>query len=188
MNVYDFDNTIYNGESTVDFFLFCLKKKKSLIFQLPKIIFCAILYKLRLLTQTTLLNVVGSMSKLFIQNSINMDDLTNEFWIKNKVKLKTNFLENLNQEDIIITATPFFIIEKIKKELKTEHIIASDFDYRTGVFKFLCYKDNKFIEFKKRYPTVKIKNFFTDSYNDKSIINISENAFLVKKDKITKIK
>lgn len=29
VNLYDFDNTIYDGESTVDFFLFCLKKKKK---------------------------------------------------------------------------------------------------------------------------------------------------------------
>ena len=28
--VYDFDNTIYDGDSSVDFFLFCLRKKISL--------------------------------------------------------------------------------------------------------------------------------------------------------------
>ena len=26
MNVYDFDKTIYNGDSTLDFYFFCLKK------------------------------------------------------------------------------------------------------------------------------------------------------------------
>ena len=30
MNVYDFDGTIYDGDSSVDFFRFCLKKYKIL--------------------------------------------------------------------------------------------------------------------------------------------------------------
>jgi len=35
MNVYDFDGTIYNGDSTVDFFLFALKRKPSLLLNVP---------------------------------------------------------------------------------------------------------------------------------------------------------
>ena len=35
INVYDFDKTIYNGDSTIDFYLFCLKKKFSIILLLP---------------------------------------------------------------------------------------------------------------------------------------------------------
>jgi hypothetical protein len=38
MNVYDFDNTIYDGESALDFFWFCLKKKPTLLKVLPKVI------------------------------------------------------------------------------------------------------------------------------------------------------
>ena len=30
MNVYDFDDTIYNGDSSLDFVLFCFKKNKKL--------------------------------------------------------------------------------------------------------------------------------------------------------------
>lgn len=26
MNVYDFDKTIYDGDSTIDFYLYCVKK------------------------------------------------------------------------------------------------------------------------------------------------------------------
>lgn len=28
-NVYDFDHTIYDGDCTVDFYLFCMKKKRQ---------------------------------------------------------------------------------------------------------------------------------------------------------------
>ena len=35
VNLYDFDKTIYDGDSTIDFYLFCLKKKLSIIQYLP---------------------------------------------------------------------------------------------------------------------------------------------------------
>ena len=38
MNVFDFDNTIYDGESAIDFFLYYLKKDPKLIRYLPSII------------------------------------------------------------------------------------------------------------------------------------------------------
>ena len=29
MNVYDFDGTIYNGDSTIDFYLYCIKHAET---------------------------------------------------------------------------------------------------------------------------------------------------------------
>lgn len=37
MNVYDFDNTIYRGDSTADFYLYCLKKHPKIISKFPKL-------------------------------------------------------------------------------------------------------------------------------------------------------
>ncbi len=31
MNVYDFDGTIYSGDSTIDFYLFCLRKQPEIL-------------------------------------------------------------------------------------------------------------------------------------------------------------
>lgn len=31
VNVYDFDGTIYDGDSTIDFYKFCLKKYKNML-------------------------------------------------------------------------------------------------------------------------------------------------------------
>ena len=40
MNAYDFDKTIYDGDSTADFYMFCLKKHKSIILLAPSLL-CA---------------------------------------------------------------------------------------------------------------------------------------------------
>ena len=44
IDVYDFDGTIYDGDSTVDFFLFSLRRNPKILFQLPIIIWYAFLY------------------------------------------------------------------------------------------------------------------------------------------------
>ena len=38
MNVYDFDNTIYDGESFIDLFIFLFKKDPSLVKYVPDVI------------------------------------------------------------------------------------------------------------------------------------------------------
>ena len=38
MNVYDFDNTLYKGESSYDFFFFCLKRKPKMIKYIPVVL------------------------------------------------------------------------------------------------------------------------------------------------------
>ena len=58
--LYDFDGTIYDGDSSVDFFKFCLKKDKKLIFHLIKIIPKLIQYKLKKITITELKSFVFS--------------------------------------------------------------------------------------------------------------------------------
>ena len=47
---------------------------------------------------------------------------------------------------------------------------------------------NKVALFKEKYGDCEIENFYTDSKNDLPMIKISKNAFLVKDDKIKKIK
>ena len=38
MNVYDFDKTIYYGDSTADFYLFCLKRHKKILTLAPSLL------------------------------------------------------------------------------------------------------------------------------------------------------
>lgn len=46
--VFDFDDTIYDGDSSIDFYLFCLRKNILLIRYLPIQIYGMIMYKLKL--------------------------------------------------------------------------------------------------------------------------------------------
>ena len=52
MNVYDFDGTVYRGDSTVDFYLFCLRTHPLVIRFLPIQIKGFVLYKTGRITKT----------------------------------------------------------------------------------------------------------------------------------------
>ena len=52
INSYDFDGTIYDGDSSVDFYKFCLKKNKKILIQVPIQLFGLILYILKINDKT----------------------------------------------------------------------------------------------------------------------------------------
>ena len=176
MNVYDFDNTIYDGESLIDFFFFLISKNKKLILYIPLIGYTAVLYKLEYLSIDKLYYLAGKMSSIVINNKENANKFIKEFWEKYQYKLKKEYLNKIRNEDVIITASPDILILGIKNILNTENIICSKFNLDTGKFDFICFRENKAKAFKEKYPNNYIKEFYTDSLND-----------IVKKKKVKRI-
>lgn len=188
MNVYDFDNTIYDGESIVDFFLFCLKKDLKLIRYLPRIIFILIKYKLNLVKIETITSFVEKFSYNFFEdNKTDYNKLAIEFWKKNSKKLKQEFLENLKSDDLIITGCPNFLIKHIKDKLKAKNIICTIFNLETKKLEFLCFGKNKVKIYKEKYGNKKINKFYTDSLADIPFMELSNEVYLVKNNTVKKI-
>ena len=46
MNVYDFDDTIYDGESCLDFFFYYIRKTPYLIKYIPRALYAVLRYKM----------------------------------------------------------------------------------------------------------------------------------------------
>ena len=63
INLYDFDNTIYEGDSSTDFFFYCLKNYPKIAKIIPKILLSAIKYKLKIITKTEMKQVIFSFLK-----------------------------------------------------------------------------------------------------------------------------
>ena len=183
MNVYDFDNTIYDGESVFDFFLFCLKKQKSLILYFPMLLKNLFRYKAGKLSIDELYEEAGKLTKVVIKNRENADEYIREFWSINARKLKQEFLDKLKSDDVILTASPDILIKAISDKLKTDHIIGSRIDLETGKMEFACFRQNKITAFKESYPNAVIDEFYTDSLNDMPIAELADKAYLIKKNK-----
>lgn len=188
MQVFDFDNTIYHGESVYDFALFVIKRKLSLVKYIPKITIILIKYKKCQMNKFEFKEELEKYTKVFLDNKDFLEKMVVKFWQKNKHKLDQGMLKKIKKDDVILTCSPYFLIGEIKSELKTKHLICSEIDVKKGKISFLNFGENKVKKFKEKYKNKKIDVVYTDSYNDQALIDIATNAYLVKKGKCQKIK
>ena len=188
MQVFDFDNTIYHGESVFDFILFKKKKKKRLLKYIPGIIKLLIKYKKCQMDKNEFKENLEKYAKVVLDNKEFIKGMVVLFWQKNKHKLDQEMLKKINKNDVILTCSPYFLIDEIKEELKTKHLICSEIDIEKGKINFLNFGENKVLSFKEKYKNKKIDTVYTDSYNDQALMDNAKNVYLVKKGKCYKIK
>jgi phosphatidylglycerophosphatase C len=188
MNVYDFDNTIYRGESSLDLFFFYLKKHPSLVKYLPKAVIGIIKYKLRMVSIDSLLNNYAIFAEDFLRGIKTLDRDMEDFWDKHMHKVKPFYRAQQCEDDLIVSASPEFFLEVLFKRIGIKNLIGTTVDKEKGKIKFVCYRENKIPAFKSRYPDTIIENFYTDSMNDKPLMDLSKNVFLVKGSRIRQIK
>lgn len=188
VNVYDFDNTIYDGETLVDFILYYIKTDKKIWKYVPKLIIIAIKDALHLFTVEQAIEAYASFLEGYY---VNLGDTTQnviKFWDKNEKKIKPWYAKVQKESDIIVSGSTDFILDEIMKRMGIKHYIGSSIDKETGKFIRLCFLENKVKAFYEIYPDKHIENFYTDSMNDKAMMDIADNVYLIKKNKITKIK
>lgn len=192
MNVFDFDNTIYDGESAVDFFRFYLKKDKTLIKYIPSLLIAILKYKTGKIEIEEALNKYGTKVtdyylKITSDGAVISKD-AEEFWDSHSYKIKPFYEKIQKNDDVIISCSPEFSLKIICEKLGIKNYIGTDFDESTGEFTRLCFRENKVKAFLSEYPDCKIDNFYTDSMNDKPLMDISKNVYIVKGSRIKKIK
>lgn len=183
MNIYDFDNTIYDGDSTVDFYFFMLKKYPSVIFRFPVQFFGFIEYKFKKIDKTKF----KEKFFCFLKCSKSIDDDVKLFWDKKESKIKKWYLSQQKDDDIIISASPKFLLKEICRRFNISHLIASEVDSNTG--KFLsenCYGAEKVSRLKKYTANSEIDKFYSDSYSDDPLAKLAKESYLVKGNKLKK--
>jgi HAD superfamily phosphoserine phosphatase-like hydrolase len=184
MNVYDFDKTIYDGDSTIDFYLFCLKKYPKIILLLPIQFWGMLMYKLKIKEK----EYYKEKFFIFLKHIKNVDKEVKEFWKKNSKKIRNWYLEQKNENDLIISASPRFLLKEICNKLNIRNLISSEVDKSNG--KFLsknCYGEEKVRRFKEVFESKKINNFYSDSYSDMPMMKLSKKSYIVDGEKITEI-
>lgn len=176
MNVYDFDKTIYAGDSTLDFYFFSLKKSPMLIRFFPIQIIGFIKY------------MFGMYSKLqfkekfysFLKGIKDVDSMVELFWNENQDKIKDWYLKSKEESDVIISASPEFLLNNICRRIGIKHLIASEVNKNTGICEGEnCYGEEKVLRFKKYFEKGEIKKFYSDSLSDAPISLMACERYIV---------
>jgi phosphoserine phosphatase len=177
VNVYDFDKTIYKGDSSADFWIFSIKRHPKIFIKLPQQILFGILYITKFISKERFKEVFFSFLK-FIPD---VDTEVNEFWSLNKKKIAQWYIEKSEPgKDVIISASPEFLLQYICDKLKVR-LIATKMDKNTGILNSPnCFGKEKLKRFKETYKDMHIANFYSDSKSDKPLASIADKSYLIK--------
>ncbi len=184
INAYDFDKTIYDGDSSIDFYLYCLKKKPSIAIFIPIQIWGMVLYSLKIRKKEymkekffSILNRIGKI-----------DEYVTDFWKINDKKIKKWYLNQKQKTDVIISASPEFLLKPLEDILEIDKVIATKVNKKTGKFESKnCHDYEKIVRYKQIYGDKKIKAFYTDSVKaDRAMLEYAEEGYIVKKNNVYK--
>lgn len=186
INLYDFDGTIYDGDSTYDFFKYELKRHPIIIITLIETGFYALLYALHLVNKTKM----KERFYKFLRYIKNVDAEVISFWRVHDKNIKEFYLKKDHDQDIIISASPEFLLRPIANKLKVKDLIASRVNKETGVTSGLnCHDVEKVRRLDEKYDEYEVIEAYSDSIkSDKPILDIAKKAYIVKKNIIKSYK
>lgn len=180
MNVYDFDNTILRGDSSTRFFAWCLGRCPRMWLDLPAQAVNGLLFLLRLKPKQAFKQRMFAYLRF-----IDVDREVAAFWQRNLARVKPWYRTTHREDDVVISASPEFLIRPACQALGIAHVLASPVDSHTGLYSGLnCHGQEKVRRFRQLWPEARVENFYSDSHSDDPMAAIAEKAWLVRGDRI----
>ena len=185
MNVYDFDKTIYHYDSSVRFYLFELKRHPA-ICRYWGIQLAAFLghYVFRKIDKT-------AMKDRFYRYMGSINDIDREivlFWNENMQYIHRWYLKNWRDDDVVISASPTFLVEEACRRLNIRYVLGSLVDKKTGhVLGPNCHDLQKVAVFHEAgFSDDQVEEFYSDSYSDEPMALLAQKSFIVEGENLKK--
>lgn len=178
--VYDFDNTIYRGDSTADFCGYCLLRHPR---ALPHLVAGGALFIGVWLGRVDKTRAKQRLYR-FLPLLADPQKTVDAFWVGHRKNLKDWYLRQRADTDVIISASPEFLLAPVCNELGVT-MLASRVDARTGAYTGQnCAGWEKVRRLGEAIPDCQIEAFYSDSRSDAPLAGLAEEAFLVKGDRL----
>ena len=176
MNVYDFDKTILRGDSTKLFYAWSLKRHPRIALRWPGLMVHFLRWKMGRIDKT------GFKTKMFLFLK-DIGDVEKEvllFWKENESRLFQWYLMQKQPDDVIISASPEFLLQPVCRKLNVK-MIGSRVDPSSGAYDGInCYGAEKVIRFQEQYPHAQIEAFYSDSRTDAPMAGLAKKAFFIR--------
>lgn len=185
-DVYDFDKTIFNGESGTYFYLFELRRHPRFLLYFPWHLINLIGFLVGIVPTEKFKEVFYSPLK-----SVDVEKETTLFWQKYAHRINPYFVNrDSSVKTIVCSASPVFQIKPICDKLGVDLIVATEFDPKTGkAIGKNCKDDEKIERMKKQAAEYTIRDVYTDNLkSDGPLLTLAtRNKYHVVKGKVTKI-
>ena len=178
MNTYDFDQTVFQPDSSYCFVLYCMRHYPRAVFKvLPGTLWQFILY-LRAGKKDA-----GKLKESlfsFLNRVDNIDRIVQEFWTENFERMEAWYLEQKRSDDLIISASPDFLLRPAAERLGVS-LIATPMNPYTGMIHGKnCHDEEKVRRFMEHYDRDSVENFYSDTLSDTPMAKLAARAWLVK--------
>lgn len=174
MRVFDFDNTIYDGESVIDFYLFSLRRNPKVARYVPVVLYHLLRYKFGRTTMADLEQAGRKYAAQYLSSFDDPEGLVRDFWDGHMRKIKAWY--HPEKDDVC-------------RRLGVQHCICSVVDRQTLTVEYINFSANKVSAFRKCFGASAVPDaFYTDNAADLPMIHLSRTAYKVHHNRITRIK
>jgi phosphoserine phosphatase len=181
VTLYDFDKTIYRGDSAVDFYFFCLKRHPGIVLGLPALVSALVRHRQGKIPLVHLKEIFYS----FLPRVPDIGRELSDFWDAHEKKItfwrKTQQPEN----PVVISASPEFLLRPICEKLRLGRLIASRVNPNTGKYTGEnCKGQEKVRRLLLEIPDADVLAFYSDSLSDAPLARMSKKAYLIQRGRI----
>ncbi len=178
---YDFDKTIYQGDSSAQFTLWCLSRYPKAWLRLPEMGWHSLLFGLKLCPKTRFKSHLFS----YLRHIPDIDKAVDQFWRQKEKNLKSFYLKKDHSRDVILSASPEFLLTPLCRRLQVFQLIGTRMDKRTGRIQGEnCWGAEKVARLIAWRPEAHLLEFYSDSRSDGPLAQLADRAFLVTGDQI----
>ena len=188
IDVYDFDGTIYDGDSTVDFTRFCLRRHPSLLLALPRFAWVC----LRLAAGRAGLREMKSVLFSEMARRFSLEDEARQFWQQPKTRAKLGAWFETTPRDVpivIASASPEFELTHAAKLLGVGHLIGTQCDMKTGELTGKnCKGAQKIARIREALGEFEVRAMYTDDAKaDGPLLAIAKERYIVTHGQVKRI-
>ncbi len=178
--VLDFDRTVYDGDSTAGFYRRCLLRYPRVALDLPLSCWYFLAMWLGLVSKTR----AKERFYRFLRYVPDVEAETQAFWAANVQKIKRWYLESRRSDDLIVSASPEFLLLPICDKLQVS-LLASRVDPKTGETQGLnCHGEEKRRRLLEACPDIEIESFYSDALSDAPLARMAGQAFFVRGERV----
>lgn len=186
MNIYDFDDTIFNGDSSVKFIKFSFVHHPFLVLWS---IFKSIKEVIKYWFKKSNIGNIKSILFSFVKDIKDLDNYMNDYVIKNMKNIKNFYIEQKQDDDVVISASFDFIVRPFCEKLGIKYIIATKYDTKKGcIIGNNCKGKEKIRRFNEIFKNKEVSCAYSDSLSDIPMFEIAKKAYLVKENELIEYK
>lgn len=182
MKGFDFDGTLYRGDSTLDFYLFAVQKQPRCLRALPAQLKGAALFGAKHIDR----DEFKERFYRFLGYLADVGSLVDDFWKTHGNKVNGLVMDEAAAGDLVISASPAFLLKPFCDRMGLE-LIASEVDETTGALLGPnCRGKEKVRRFRETYGDLMLDEFYTDSLADTPMTTCARISYLVDGERINR--